>query len=317
MTAWPTKSREIHTHHFDSTVWNNFRFREDDIVIATYAKAGTTWMQQIVAQLLFKGAPHVDVANVSPWLDLRFPPKDEKLLLLERQRHRRFIKTHLPVDALVFSPKAKYVYVGRDGRDVVLSMHNHHSTATPEWYAALNDTPGRVGPPMLPPDPDVRAYFRTWLERDGYPFWPFWSHVKSWWDIRKIPNMHLVHFADLKNDLSGEIRRLAAFLEIEVGIREWSRILKHCSFDYMKRHSDKVVPLNGIFWKQGARSFIHRGVNGRWRAVLTEDDVLRYRREAIRHLPIQCVEWLEHGKVALERAPLDAGADERRTPLEG
>ncbi len=31
-------------------------------------------------------------------------------------------KTHLPVDALVFSPEAKYLYIGRDGRDVIWSM---------------------------------------------------------------------------------------------------------------------------------------------------------------------------------------------------
>ena len=43
---WPRKTREFHNHHFDSTVWNGFSFRGDDIVIATYAKTGTTWTQQ-------------------------------------------------------------------------------------------------------------------------------------------------------------------------------------------------------------------------------------------------------------------------------
>ena len=52
-TKWPKKTRELHNHHFDSTIWNDFRFRDDDIVISTYAKSGTTWMQQIIAQLLF------------------------------------------------------------------------------------------------------------------------------------------------------------------------------------------------------------------------------------------------------------------------
>jgi len=31
----PVKARELHNHHFDSTMWNDFAFREDDIVIAT------------------------------------------------------------------------------------------------------------------------------------------------------------------------------------------------------------------------------------------------------------------------------------------
>src|SRR3546814_18287102 len=84
-------------------------------------KSGTTWTQQIVGQLIFGGEPGVDVASISPWVDLRVPPREVKLPALEAQSHRRFLKTHLPVDALVFSPVAKYLYVARDGRDVVWS----------------------------------------------------------------------------------------------------------------------------------------------------------------------------------------------------
>ena len=115
---WPQKTRELHNHHFDSTMWNGFNFRPDDIIIATYAKSGTTWVQQIVAQLLFGGAEDLEVANMSPWIDLRVPPREVKLGAVEAQTHRRFLKTHLPIDALVFSPSAKYLYIGRDGRDV-------------------------------------------------------------------------------------------------------------------------------------------------------------------------------------------------------
>jgi aryl sulfotransferase len=62
----PRKVRELQSHHFDSTIWNEFEFREDDIIIATYAKSGTTWIQQIIAQLLFDGEEGLDVAEMSP-----------------------------------------------------------------------------------------------------------------------------------------------------------------------------------------------------------------------------------------------------------
>ena len=65
-TVRPTKTRELHNHHFDSTIWNDFQFRNDDIVISTYAKSGTTWTQQIVAQLLFGPDPDLAVAGMSP-----------------------------------------------------------------------------------------------------------------------------------------------------------------------------------------------------------------------------------------------------------
>jgi aryl sulfotransferase len=293
--AWPRKTRELHNHHFDSTVWNGFGFRDDDIVIATYAKSGTTWTQQIVGQLLFGGAADVPVNALSPWLDLRVPPAAEKIALLDAQTHRRFIKTHLPVDALVYSPRAKYLYVARDGRDVVWSLHHHHANGNSEFYAAVNDTPGRVGPPIERPHPDVRRYFLDWLDRDGHPFWPFWENVRSWWAIRDLPNLCLVHFADLKADPEREIRRIAEFLEVPIYPDRWPTILEHCSFEWMKRHADLSAPLGGAIWDGGAGTFINRGTNGRWRDVLTFEDVVRYEATAERELGPECARWLAYG----------------------
>ena len=36
MIDYPQKRRELHNHHFDSTIWNDFQFRDDDIIIGTY-----------------------------------------------------------------------------------------------------------------------------------------------------------------------------------------------------------------------------------------------------------------------------------------
>ena len=294
-TRLPRKTREFQSHHFDSTIWNDFRFRDDDIVIGTYAKSGTTWMQQIVAQLLFRGDPSLQVAEMSPWLDLRVPPKEVKLPVVEAQTHRRFLKTHLPVDALVFSPKAKYLYIGRDGRDVVWSMYNHHANANHTWYAALNDTPGRVGPPIEPPPADIRRYWRDWMDRDGHPFWPFWENVRSWWELRDLPNVLFVHFADLKRDMPGAMRQIARFLDIPIDESRWSKILEYCSFEWMKKNATKSVPLGGAFWDAGAEVFIHKGVNGRWKDTLTRAEVLEYETRAQRELGAECARWLANG----------------------
>jgi aryl sulfotransferase len=295
--VWPKKTRELHNHHFDSTIWNDFEFRNDDIIVGTYAKSGTTWMQQIIGQMLFGPNPDLEVAEMSPWLDLRVPPKAVKLPAVAAQRHRRFLKTHLPVDALVFSPSAKYIYIGRDGRDVVWSMYNHHVNANQQWYEALNDTPGRVGPPIaLPPD-DIRQYWRDWLDRDGHPFWPFWENVRSWWAIRHLPNVLLVHFANLKRDMPGEMRRIAAFLDIAIDEAKWPTICEYCSFDWMKQHATKSVPLGGAFWDGGAQVFIHLGVNGRWTNTLTRAEIAEYEERANRELGAECARWLKSGEL--------------------
>jgi aryl sulfotransferase len=296
--TWPVKTRELHNHHFDSTIWNDFQFRDDDIIIATYAKSGTTWMQQIIAQLLFNGDPDLAVADISPWLDLRVPPKAVKLPYVEAQTHRRFLKTHLPVDALVFSPQARYLYIGRDGRDVVWSLYNHHANANQLWYDALNETPGRVGLPIERPPEDIREYWRDWMARDGYPFWSFWDNVRTWWQIRDLPNVRLVHFSELKRDLPGTIRQIARFLQIPVNESHWSAILEHCSFEWMKQNATKSVPLGGLFWDAGAGVFINKGVNGRWADVLTAEEAAEYEQIAVSQLGPACAQWLATGELA-------------------
>lgn len=305
---WPTKTREIRNHHIDSSVWNDFEFRDDDVVIATYAKAGTTWVQQIVSQLIFGGEEGLEVAEMSPWVDLRVPPKEVKLSALAGQEHRRFVKTHLPVDALVFSPRAKYIYIGRDGRDVVWSMYNHHAKANDAWYDALNNTPGLMGLPIDRPPADVHQYFRDWLEQDGHPFWPFWENVSSWWAIRDLPNVMFLHYEKLKEDMPARIREIAQFLEIPIDESKWDSIVEHCSFDYMKEKGAQSVPQGGAFWDGGAKTFVHKGTNGRWCDGLTVDDLLEYERRAEVELGEHCASWLASGNHEPPVLPLEVRA---------
>lgn len=317
-TVWPTKLREFQNHHFDSTIWNDFKFRQGDIIISTYAKSGTTWMQQIVAQLIFDGAPHVEVARMSPWLDLRFPSKGMKLLALKAQSHRRFLKTHLPIDALVFSPDAKYIYIGRDARDVVWSMYNHHVNANDKWYVDLNDTPGRVGPPIERPPADIRAYWRDWMAKDGHPWWPFWDNIRGWWNVRGLPNVKFVHFADLKRDMGGEIKGIADFLEIKPSDANWDAILEHSSFDWMKKNAEKHVAGGGEWLAGGAGTFINKGLNGRWVDTLSASEIDEYESRAELELGSECAFWLKNGGPVKPTSTCQSLADQdNKTALSG
>lgn len=292
--TWPEKTRELHNHHMKSTVWNDFKFRDDDIVIATYAKSGTTWTQQIVSQLIFAGEEGLNVHQMSPWVDLRILPPPA-LAALDHQTHRRFVKTHLPIDALVFSPKAKYIYIGRDGRDAVWSFHNHHYNATDEYFELYNTGAIHGGAPLERGSPDPHVFYKEWFNGNGFPIWPYWHHISSWWAIRNLPNVLLLHFNDMKTDLKGSIKRVAKFLDIAIAPEILPRIVEHCSFEYMKAHASEVAPRGGMMWKGGATTFINKGSNGRWRDALSAEEVAAYDTKSRAELGAECADWLGQG----------------------
>ena len=295
--AWPVKTRELHNHHMDSTVWNDFEFRDGDVIISTWAKSGTTWMQQIVAQLIFGGAENLNVAELSPWLDLRVMPR-EVVEGVKQQKHRRVLKTHLPADAMVISPHAKYIYVARDGRDAVWSAYNHLANFKPEVFDLFNGTPGLVGPELKPPAEGVHAFYREWFARDGYPLWSFWENVRSWWSLRHLPNVMLVHFNDMKRDLPGTVREVASFLDIAVDEETFAKVVEHSGFDYMKRNAHLAAPMGGSIWEGGASTFINKGTNGRWQGTLTPAEIRAYVARAVAELGPDCAAWLEAGRLS-------------------
>jgi aryl sulfotransferase len=299
-------TRIYQNHHLESTRWDRYAPREGDVVISTSYKAGTTWMQTIVANLVFPdGDLPGGVTEISPWLDVRTRPGDEMFDRIEAQTHRRFLKTHLALDGIPIHPQVQYVVVGRDARDVFMSLWNHYSNHTPEALSLLNDTPGRVGDRFPACDGDIRKLWRNWITRgwfdwecDGWPYWSHLHHAQTWWDRRQLPNILFVHYNDLLADLDGEVRRVASWLGIDVPEEKWPRIVDAATFDTMKRNADKIVPDAEMLWKGGGRTFINKGTNGRWRDVLTAEDLALYPKAVERTLSPDCARWLEAGRKA-------------------
>lgn len=305
--ALPQVKHVYQNHILDSTRWTRYESREDDIIIATPYKAGTTWMQNIVRHLVFQGEPSMPGINqASPWLDNRVRPIDEVMAGLQAQEHRRFIKTHLPLDGLPFHQEAKYIVVGRDARDVFMSLWNHYRNFTPEFYQMVNETVlNRVGAPIPPCPPDIGTFWYQWItqgwfdwEREGYPFWSNLSHAQTWWDFRGLPNMIFVHFTDMLADLVGEIRRVADFLDIEASEDQVGVIADATSFASMKANAEALLPEAGFAFKGGAQTFINQGTNGRWKNVLVPEDLSLYQEAVARILSPSCQQWLENGSLA-------------------
>jgi aryl sulfotransferase len=106
----------------------------------------------------------------------------------------------------------------------------------------------------------------------------------------------MVHYNDLKADLSGEMKRIAAFLGIETKATLWPELVEAATFEKMKNEGAALLPGIEMAVKGGHQTFLDKGANGRWRDVLTKDDVARYRERAAAELSPGLNDWLEHGR---------------------
>lgn len=298
----------LHTYQSyiqDSTRWEQFSPRNDDIVISSPPKTGTTWTQEIILSLVFLGQEIPYQKDVSPWLDQRLQPLDEVISLLENQHHRRVIKAHLPLDGLPFYSQVKYIALGRDPRDVFMSMWNHYASFTPDFLTYVNNLPGRNAPPLSPAPADIHDFWGPWISRgrvdwqqEGYPFFGPMYHFQSWWNFRHLPNILPVHYADTLADPAGQIRRLASFLDIIVTEEQVEQIVHRTSITAMRTRAEEKDFGMAKRWVDGARSFFFKGTNGRWKDVLTNEELDIYEDKASKVLTPDCRAWVEQGIVA-------------------
>jgi aryl sulfotransferase len=295
---------EVRSRVFDSARWSGYQPRADDIVIATYSKCGTTWMQRIVAMLVMQSAEPAPIWDLSPWPDMRiFGPVEAVMAAAEAMTHRRFFKSHLPYDALPIYGGVKFIHVARDGRDAAMSLHNHLANFTPAGLCMLDDV-SLVDPKFGTPYPrapaDAAQFFRQWVSDGGSQGdlnSSFFHVEQSFWVARRDPNVLLVHYNDLKQDRAGEMRRIAAFLGIDVADDLWPSLIEAAGFDAMKREAAALIPMAAHLWDEGPDRFMHKGTNGRWRDVVADGDLAIYEAKIRTEFTPGLANWLENGRL--------------------
>lgn len=251
----------------DSNRWDGFRFRDDDIVISTPSKSGTTWMQNIVGMLVL-GTTEFDrpMGMISPWLDMTTRPLAEVTGLLDAQEHRRFVKTHTPLDGLPRHDRVTYLTVIRHPLQVVRSMEDHLANLDMDRALELRaDAVGLDDLDDLPPPPersdDPAERLRQWILDDtDYAVAGGTSslrdvvdHARTFWDARHRPNVHLFHYSDLRRDLDGEMRRVASILGVPGGDDRdrWDEFVAAAGFESMRARSAQLAPDTHFagFWR--------------------------------------------------------------------
>lgn len=298
----------------DNTRWDGFVFRDDDIVISTAAKCGTTWTQMICALLIFQ-TPDLPrpLDQITVWLDQTMRDRDELFAMYDAQKHRRFIKTHTPLDGLPYDERVTYITVARDPRDVAISMDNHLENMDMERVLAMrdaavgNDDLDEFLPGGRPPErpATARERFWEWIELTTVPnrgLLPTLHHIETFWDARDRPNIVLLHYADLKEDLEGEMRKLAARLGIEVADELWPELVRAATFESMRsRAKDRAPNASNSIWRDADR-FFNRGTSGQWRDLLDAGDLRRY-EERVRELieDDELSRWIHRGPIVPSR----------------
>jgi aryl sulfotransferase len=296
----------------DSGRWIDFPFRDGDIVISTRSKTGTTWVQTICALLIF-ATPELPapISRLSPWLDHLITPRDEVYARLAAQQHRRFIKTHTPLDGIPLDPRATYIVTARHPLDAAVSLYHQGDNLDRAKIRALIGAPEPAGPPR--PRKPLHDWLLAYISGDAAPWivssYPredldslpglMW-HLSDAWARRHEPNVMLVHYDDLSAGLEGQMRRIAGRLGMNVPEQAWPALAKAATFEAMRSHADTLIPSAGILKSNAA--FFRRGSSGAGREVLGDDELAAYPARAAQLAPRDMLAWLH----APASHPMDA-----------
>lgn len=293
----------------DNARWDGFAFRAGDIVIATPPKCGTTWTQMLVGMLVFGGPEFpAPLAGISPWLDMCDRPIDEVLAELDAQTHRRFVKTHTPLDGVPFHRDVHYVVVGRDPRDVSISFEHH--MANWDLLRFMEVRTEQVGfegmppldvPPVIPDDPGERFRLFVTSESDvGMPtLATVLHHFSVGWARRHLPNVTMVHFGDLMADLPGELMRLGNALDRPVDAARAEQWAAAASLDAMRdRAPENAEHMAAVGWSD-PKSFFRTGGVGEWEDRVTPELAALYEARVDELVDPTLATWAHGGWHAL------------------
>ena len=291
MTAGADRVRYV-TDIEDSTRWDDLTLRPGDIVISARSKHGTTWIQMICALLIFQD-PQLPAPlwQLSPWYDWRHLPAADVRAQLDGQQHRRFIKTHTPLDGLPRRPDVTYLVGARHPLDGAVSHYHHVNNIDPAAFRSPEDPVAEEQPPR----PPLAEWLRSWIREDADPSARLDSlpgvlhHVGDAWSRRSQDNVVLLHYADLRADLAGQMRALAARLDIRVPPGRWPALVDAATFDRMRQRAPDLAP----FWVfKNADRFFRSGRSGSAREVLDAERMATYHARAAELAPADLLRWL-------------------------
>lgn len=238
----------------------NFKAKPDDLLICTYPKAGTTWVQEIVDMVQHGGdkqkCARAPIYKRIPFIDL-FPmkPISSGLEMAEEMPSPRTLKSHLPAHLLppsFWEQNCKIIYVARNVKDTIVSYFHFH----------------RMNQGMPKPG-NWDEFLENFLT--GKIAWGSWfEHVQGWWEAKDRHPILYLFYEDIKEDPTREILKVAHFLNFELPDPILEKIIEHTKFETMKDNPmANYLTLPDFVMNQALSPFMRKGVVGNWKEHFT------------------------------------------------
>ncbi|XP_055082668.1 sulfotransferase 2B1-like isoform X1 [Periophthalmus magnuspinnatus] len=237
--------------------WEDFTFRPDDVIVATYPKSGTNWALEIAPLVLSGGDPSV-VNSVATWeRTIRIGNEKALSMDLENLPSPRIFGTHFHYHAMpksFYQVKPKVINVLRNPKDILVSAFHYYGNV--EYHA----NPGTL-----------TEFLNKFLE-GNVPFGSWFDHVKGWLNPEDKSHILYLSFEEMlqAQDLRQEVRRTAEFLEKPLEEEVIDRITDRCLFKNMKKHNNKAPS------DLDHSKFFRKGIAGDWKNHLSEEDAQHF-----------------------------------------
>ena len=216
--------------HLDSAV--KYKAKANDVFVCSYPKCGSTWLQVVVWSIIHHGE-HLRLKHIRDSIpELEFDGCEAVEEMAQRE-NPLIIKTHLPYAMVPKHPDAKYVYITRNVKDVMVSYY-YFLKAYPQHYNCCDFT--------------LNNLFARFV-KGKIGFGSFFDHVLPWYENRHQSNLLFLTYEELKRDPRSNVLKIAQFLSdyyqkrLENDEKTLKKILEQISFKWMKNCPTEWVSL--------------------------------------------------------------------------
>ncbi|XP_062109635.1 cytosolic sulfotransferase 12-like [Humulus lupulus] len=262
------------------SIQKHFKSLDNDILLVTTPKSGTTWLKAIIFSLVNRSVfpdtkhnhpllttnPHTLVPILE--LSLYMPSKSKHVIpdlssiFKASVDSPRFLSTHLPYVSLPDSVKnspCKLVYLCRNPKDVFVSLWHFTNRLKPESCAQNT----------------IEESFEKFCEGVS-SYGPVWDHSLGYWKVssERPEKVLFLNYDDMRKEPFSHVKKLAEFLGFPFSTEEENngdvtRILELCTFDNL---SNLEVNRTGkLSSGEENKAFFRRGEVGDWVNYLTPE----------------------------------------------